>query len=42
MKTRIVKFVNTVKYRWKVAPTWVKVLDISCWAVLILLLINFT
>lgn len=41
MKTKIIKFENAVKYHWKVAPTWVKVLDITCWVVLILLLVIF-
>ena len=28
-----------VQYRWKYAPRWVKVLDISCWVLLITFLL---
>lgn len=24
-------FISKVKYRWKVAPTWIKTVDITCW-----------
>lgn len=33
------KLYNKVKYRWKVAPTWVKVVDISCWIILLSLIV---
>lgn len=28
-----------IKYRWKVAPTWVKMIDICCWITLLLVVI---
>lgn len=34
-------FVNKIKIRWKAAPTWVKAVDISCWTILVLLLIMY-
>ncbi|AGG57907.1 hypothetical protein VPBG_00135 [Vibrio phage helene 12B3] len=30
---------NKVKCRWKYAPRWVRVLDISCWVSLIVFLL---
>lgn len=27
-------FISKVEYRWKVAPTWVKTVDIICWVCL--------
>lgn len=29
-------FISKLRYRWTVAPTWVKVLDITCWAALLI------
>lgn len=31
---KVNNFIKQVKSRWNMAPTWVKVLDISCWVVL--------
>ena len=32
-------FYNKVRYRWNAAPTWVKIVDITCWVILILFLV---
>lgn len=32
---KLKQFGYKVKTRWNAAPTWVKVLDISCWVTLI-------
>ena len=31
--------INVIKYRWRVAPTKIKVLDISCWFSLLVFLL---
>ena len=36
------QFINKVKYRWNVAPLWVKALDITCWVLLIMGVLWFT
>lgn len=28
-----------IKFRWMVAPTWVKMIDIGCWTTLLLVVI---
>ena len=35
------RFINKIKYRWKHAPIKVKVLDITCWLVLLSLIVYF-
>jgi len=32
------KLLNEVKYRWTMAPMWVKILDTICWGGLIIIL----
>lgn len=35
------QFMNKVKTRWNLAPTWVKMVDIGCWFTLVLLAAYF-
>ncbi|AHK11116.1 hypothetical protein S14_4 [Shewanella sp. phage 1/4] len=28
------KFIKKVKYRWTHSPSWVKIVDITCWVIL--------
>ncbi|UUW39833.1 hypothetical protein VP14_146 [Vibrio phage VPMCC14] len=30
------QFMNKVKHRWNVAPMWIKIIDITCWILLLL------
>lgn len=32
-------FINKCKYRWTLAPWYIKMLDISCWIALILFIL---
>ncbi len=38
IKLKLQKLANTIQLRWKLAPLWVKILDVSCWVGLCLLL----
>ena len=33
-------FLQKVKFRWRLAPTYIKVLDISCWVFLLFIIVN--
>lgn len=30
-----------IKYRWKVAPTWIKTIDILCWVSLLFVIVSW-
>tara|TARA_R110002153_G_scaffold145349_1_gene296617 strand:- start:1062 stop:1271 length:210 start_codon:yes stop_codon:yes gene_type:complete len=38
-ENKMKNFINKVKIRWTLAPWYIKLLDISCWSLLIVILI---